>query len=196
MAWWICDDGKFDQFDVSSVDTVCQAMGEEKLPPESQTGEATNIVIPDLQVKVDQYHPGQFDQAYQFDQSNQIGSSVTLTNLINLTRGSIRIFWLKYNLIKVLSIFQPFPPGMSANPKLSLIPARKNYKTGLNSKTLLNRRGWIEETAEHAQLSYLTIVRLEYLPGQSILCGLSRIQYPPRKRLNISDRCYRYRFNL
>ena len=46
MAWLICDDG---QFDVSSVDTVCQAMGEEKLPPESQTGEATNIVIPDRQ---------------------------------------------------------------------------------------------------------------------------------------------------
>ena len=70
MAWWICDDGKFDQFDVSSVDTVCQAMGEEKLPPESQTGEATNIIVPDLRVKADQYHPGQFDQAYQFDQSN------------------------------------------------------------------------------------------------------------------------------
>ena len=49
MAWWICDDGKFDQFDVSSVDTVCQAIGEEKLPPESQTGEVTNIIVPDRQ---------------------------------------------------------------------------------------------------------------------------------------------------
>ena len=57
MAWWICDDGKFDQFDVSSVDTVCQAMGEEKLPPESQTGEVTNIVIPDRQ-----FHLSSFDQ--------------------------------------------------------------------------------------------------------------------------------------